>query len=139
MPRYLLQMEPEQKYAIVVDTRRRGSTSTRTTTAARASWPTTTSATASSAPRSREGDKRTPVGVYHVLPTCPARSCPTSRQRRLPINYPNDGTRQQGRDGHGIWLHGTPSDTLRPPKASDGCVVLTNRDLDALPATCRSA
>jgi hypothetical protein len=51
VPRYLLQMEAEQKYAIVVDTQRRGSTSTRTTTAVRASWPTTTSATASSAPK----------------------------------------------------------------------------------------
>jgi murein L,D-transpeptidase YafK len=38
-----------------------------------------------------------------------------------------------GRNGHGIWLHGTPSDTFsRPPKASDGCVVLANTDLDAL-------
>ncbi|MES2563199.1 MAG: L,D-transpeptidase family protein, partial [Pseudomonadota bacterium] len=35
--------------------------------------------------------------------------------------------------GSGIWLHGTPSDTFsRPPQASDGCVVLTNRDLEAI-------
>ncbi len=38
-----------------------------------------------------------------------------------------------GRTGHGIWLHGTPSNTYsRAPKASDGCVVLSNRDLRAL-------
>jgi murein L,D-transpeptidase YafK len=38
-----------------------------------------------------------------------------------------------GRKGHGIWLHGTPRDTYsRPPRASDGCVVLNNQDLDQL-------
>jgi murein L,D-transpeptidase YafK len=40
---------------------------------------------------------------------------------------------RQGRNGHGIWLHGTPRDTYsRPPRASDGCVVLANEDLDDL-------
>jgi murein L,D-transpeptidase YafK len=40
---------------------------------------------------------------------------------------------RQGKNGHGIWLHGTPSDTYsRPPRASDGCVVLTNPDIKAL-------
>jgi murein L,D-transpeptidase YafK len=39
----------------------------------------------------------------------------------------------QGRNGHGIWLHGTPSGTYsRPPWATDGCVVLTNDDLARL-------
>jgi murein L,D-transpeptidase YafK len=39
----------------------------------------------------------------------------------------------QGRKGHGIWLHGVPKDTFaRPPKASEGCVVLANQDLDTL-------
>ena len=41
--------------------------------------------------------------------------------------------KRQGRNGHGIWLHGTPSNTYsRPPKASDGCVVLANMDLNAI-------
>lgn len=41
--------------------------------------------------------------------------------------------RRQGRSGHGIWPHGTPSDTFsRPPRASDGCVVLSNDDLDTV-------
>jgi murein L,D-transpeptidase YafK len=38
-----------------------------------------------------------------------------------------------GRSGSGIWLHGTPSTSYsRPPLASDGCVVLTNPDLEKL-------
>jgi murein L,D-transpeptidase YafK len=50
-----------------------------------------------------------------------------------PLNYPNEWDKLHGRNGHGIWLHGVPSDTYsRPPRASDGCVVLANADLDAV-------
>lgn len=82
--------------------------------------------------KSREGDQKTPLGVYRI----------TSRRARLPdfygpgaypIDYPNDWDRANGRKGHGIWLHGTPSATYsRPPRATDGCVVLTNDDLQRL-------
>jgi murein L,D-transpeptidase YafK len=86
------------------------------------------------AEKAREGDKRTPVGVYHVTANLPRQKLSDFYgSGAFPISYPNEWDRQQGRDGHGIWLHGTPSDTYsRPPRASDGCVVLTNRDLDAL-------
>ena len=51
----------------------------------------------------------------------------------FPINYPNEWDKRLGRDGHGIWLHGTPTNTYsRPPRASDGCVVLTNSDLNSV-------
>ncbi|MDH4189850.1 MAG: L,D-transpeptidase family protein, partial [Betaproteobacteria bacterium] len=51
----------------------------------------------------------------------------------FPINYPNDWDRRLGRNGSGIWLHGTPSDTYsRPPRASDGCIVLSNPDLESV-------
>ena len=48
----------------------------------------------------------------------------------FPLDYPNEWDRTRGRGGHGIWLHGVPSDTYsRPPRSSDGCVVVTNPDL----------
>jgi hypothetical protein len=51
----------------------------------------------------------------------------------FPISYPNEWDKRHGRKGHGIWLHGTPSDTYgRAARASNGCVVLANGDLDAL-------
>jgi hypothetical protein len=51
----------------------------------------------------------------------------------LPINYPNPLDVQRGKTGSGIWLHGTPSDQfVRAPQASDGCVVLSNPDLERL-------
>ncbi|EEF26508.1 conserved hypothetical protein [Ricinus communis] len=50
-----------------------------------------------------------------------------------PLSYPNEWDKHRGKNGHGIWLHGTPSNTYsRPPRASDGCVVLTNPDISAL-------
>ena len=50
-----------------------------------------------------------------------------------PLNYPNEWDVQHNRTGSGIWLHGTPSSTYsRAPRASDGCVVLTNADLKEL-------
>jgi murein L,D-transpeptidase YafK len=51
----------------------------------------------------------------------------------LPINYPNPLDVSRGKTGSGIWLHGTPpSQFARAPKASDGCVVLANPDLERI-------
>jgi murein L,D-transpeptidase YafK len=82
----------------------------------------------------REGDKRTPLGVYHVTSRLPRdRLDAFYGAGAFPISYPNELDVREGRNGHGIWLHGTPRDTYsRPPRASDGCVVLANEDLDAL-------
>jgi len=81
-----------------------------------------------------EGDKKTPLGVYHVTADLSRQKLPDLYGNgAFPINYPNEWDRRQGRGGSGIWLHGTPSDTFaRPPLASDGCVVLTNQDLEAI-------
>ena len=86
------------------------------------------------AEKAREGDKKTPIGVYHVTSSLPRQKLTDFYgSGAFPINYPNEWDKRQGRNGHGIWLHGTPSDTFsRPPKASDGCVVLANQDLDSL-------
>lgn len=135
VPRYLLQMEAEQKYAVVVDTQKaRLYIYQNDNGRPRFVADYYISHGKLGAEKSREGDKRTPVGVYHVTANLPRQKLSDFYGNgAFPINYPNEWDRQQGRDGHGIWLHGTPSDTYsRPPKASDGCVVLTNRDLDAV-------
>ena len=86
------------------------------------------------AAKMREGDQKTPLGVYHVTANLPrAKLTDFYGSGAFPINYPNEWDKRQGRNGHGIWLHGTPSDTYaRPPRASDGCIVLSNPDLEAL-------
>lgn len=81
-----------------------------------------------------EGDKRTPVGVYHITRQLPANKlADLYGSGAFPLNYPNDWDQEMGRSGHGIWLHGMPSDTYsRPPRSSEGCVVVTNPDLNEL-------
>ena len=84
--------------------------------------------------KTREGDQKTPIGVYHVTANLPRQKLGDFYGAgAFPINYPNAWDKRLGRNGHGIWLHGTPPDTYsRPPRASDGCIVLANADLEAV-------
>ena len=138
VPRYLLQLPPDQKHAIVVDTQKSRLYLYQNDTSAggrpRFIADYYISHGKLGADKMKEGDKKTPTGVYHVTSSLsPQKIGDFYGSGAFPINYPNEWDRQQGRKGHGIWLHGTPSDTFsRPPKASDGCVVLSNTDLDAL-------
>ena len=135
VPRYLLQMQPDQKHAIVVDTQKaRLYLYQNENGRPRFVADYYISHGKLGADKTREGDKRTPTGVYHVTSSIsPKKVGDFYGTGAFPINYPNEWDKRQGRNGHGIWLHGTPSDTFsRPPKASDGCVVLSNTDLDAL-------
>lgn len=77
-----------------------------------------------------EGDKRSPLGVYFLSPELPrSQLTPFYGAGAFPLDYPNDWDHLQGNGGHGIWLHGVPPDTYsRPPKTSDGCLVLANPD-----------
>ncbi|WP_269533106.1 murein L,D-transpeptidase family protein [Chitinimonas sp. BJYL2] len=93
--------------------------------------------------KNREGDQRTPLGVYFVTGHMPREQLDKSYGNRAelygvgawPLSYPNDWDKQMGRTGSGIWLHGVPYDTYsRAPKASNGCVALSNTDMAALGA-----
>lgn len=135
VPRYLLQMQPDQKNAIVVDTQKsRLYLYQNDNGRPRFVADYYISHGKLGADKMREGDKKTPTGVYHVTSSLsPQKVGDFYGTGAFPINYPNEWDKRQGRNGHGIWLHGTPSDTYsRPPKASDGCVVLSNVDLDSL-------
>ncbi|MCB1741478.1 MAG: L,D-transpeptidase [Gammaproteobacteria bacterium] len=84
--------------------------------------------------KDREGDQRTPVGVYFVTARIKADTLPDFYGvGALPVNYPNEWDMRLGRTGYGIWIHGVPSDTYaRPPRASDGCMALSNEHLSDL-------
>lgn len=135
VPRYLLELPPDQKTAVVIDTRR-SRLYVYQNVNGRPHFLADYYITQGKfgADKAKEGDQRTPVGVYHVTSVLPKSELPDFYGAgALPINYPNEWDRLNGRTGHGIWLHGTPSDTYaRAPKASDGCVVLSNHDLRAL-------
>ncbi len=86
-----------------------------------------------------EGDKRTPVGVYFSDKKLTTQLSDFYGDGAYPLNYPNELDQHKKKGGSGIWLHGTPKDTYsRPPRASDGCIVLSNPDLNKLKSILKS-
>ena len=81
--------------------------------------------------KTKEGDQRTPLGVYYITSNLDPKSLKDFYgSGALPISYPNILDNKRGKTGSGIWLHGTPPNQFsRPPQATDGCVVLANPDL----------
>ncbi len=80
------------------------------------------------------GDLKTPEGVYFVTSWISPDKLPSKYGvGAFPVNYPNELDKRMGKTGYGIWLHGTDKGYYsRPPRDSEGCVVLTNIDLSAL-------
>ena len=82
----------------------------------------------------REGDQRTPLGIYFTQELIPGQRLPNRYGwGAFTLDYPNPLDRRLGKTGHGIWLHGNPTGMFsRPPEDSDGCVTMHNKDLEAL-------
>lgn len=79
----------------------------------------------------REGDHKTPEGVYFVTRHITSGLNYTLYGKEAyPVNYPNPVDRLRKKTGGGIWLHGkgiplTPRDTR-------GCVAMNNEDIASL-------
>jgi len=132
LPRYVLQLHPEQKHVLVVDSRNsRLYVFGNDKGMPRLVADYYVTLGKNGMEKTREGDQKTPVGVYHVTANLPRKKLTDFYgSGAFPINYPNEWDRRQGRNGSGIWLHGVPSAVYaRPPRASDGCIVLSNPDL----------
>ncbi|WP_081699911.1 L,D-transpeptidase family protein [Candidatus Symbiobacter mobilis] len=87
--------------------------------------------------KTSEGDQRTPTGVYFITGRIPSQALREEYGAgALPLNYPNPIDQRRGKTGSGIWLHGpSPKQFARAPEASDGCIVLSNPDLEQLMRT----
>jgi murein L,D-transpeptidase YafK len=135
LPRYILQLHPGQKHALLVDSRRsRLYVFENADGRPRYVADYYVSLGKRGVEKVREGDQKTPVGVYYVTADLPRNKLTDFYGAgAYPINYPNEWDRRLARTGYGIWVHGTPPDTYsRPPRASDGCIVLANPDLVAV-------
>ncbi|MDC0183138.1 L,D-transpeptidase family protein [Nitrosomonadales bacterium] len=80
-----------------------------------------------------EGDKKTPFGTYFLQKKIQQELTDFYGEGAYPLNYPNEFDKVKKYTGYGIWIHGTPKTTYsRPPEASDGCIVLSNKDLSSI-------
>ena len=133
LPAQILQLAPKQSHVLLVDTtRNRLFVYANERGQPRYVADFYTSLGKNGVVKEREGDQKTPLGVYTVI---------AAKQRlpdlygpgAFPLDYPNEWDKLHKRNGHGIWVHGTMSETYsRAPKATDGCIVLTNEDFQKL-------
>lgn len=82
----------------------------------------------------REGDLKTPLGVYFVTMWIAGRHLSELYGAgALGLNYPNGWDQQRRRDGFGIWIHGEPRGLRsRPPRWSQGCLIISNLAIETL-------
>jgi L,D-peptidoglycan transpeptidase YkuD (ErfK/YbiS/YcfS/YnhG family) len=135
VPRELVQLRTDQRYAILVDTvRSRLFIYENSAGGPRLITDFYISQGKAGANKMREGDNKTPLGVYQITELLPKHKLTDFYGNlALPLDYPNEWDKREGRTGHGIWLHGVPSNQISsPPKASEGCVVLSNSDIEKL-------
>ena len=82
-------------------------------------------------PKERQGDKKTPEGVYFLLDEYEDKYLtPVYGTKAFPTDYPNFMDRCRGKTGSAIWIHGT--DRELKPMDSNGCIALENKNVSAL-------
>lgn len=81
--------------------------------------------------KTTEGDLKTPIGVYKLT-----RRLDKVDQFYGPMafvtSYPNTFDKYEGRDGHGIWIHGLPLDNEGRENFTKGCIAIDNKDIMCL-------
>ncbi len=90
--------------------------------------------TGKSGEKKKEGDLITPLGAYKIT----MRFVPKDTfygPVAFSLSYPNTFDELNGRDGHGIWIHGYPLDHEKRPPVTKGCMVLKNDQLLDLNST----
>lgn len=81
--------------------------------------------------KTREGDKKTPEGVYFVEEKVPGTlDYSLYGNYAFSLNFPNPVDRLKGKTGHGIWIHGRGKQLVS--RDTRGCVALTADDIKSL-------
>lgn len=81
--------------------------------------------------KEKEGDLRTPVGVYRLVSVINNLD-PFYGPFAFETSYPNLFDRINDKDGHGIWIHGVPLHGTRDNNNTRGCIVMKNSRLEEL-------
>jgi len=82
-------------------------------------------------PKKRQNDKKTPEGIYFFTGAFEKQDLtPIYGTKAFPVDYPNELDLIEGKDGYGIWFHGT-NKPLKPFD-TNGCIALENGNIDTL-------
>jgi murein L,D-transpeptidase YafK len=77
------------------------------------------------------GDAKTPTGIFFATKILRNPGPPeTYGSLAFPLDYPTLSDKKAGRNGNNIWIHGTTKKLS--PSQSNGCVVLSDSDLQRL-------
>ncbi|KAF1077070.1 murein L,D-transpeptidase family protein [Halodesulfovibrio sp. MK-HDV] len=78
--------------------------------------------------KQREGDKKTPEGIYFVEKRrTSGLDYALYGDEAYTLNYPNPVDRLRKKDGYGIWIHGRGAPIV--PRETKGCIALNNPDI----------
>ncbi len=128
VPSFILEWQGEPGYAVLVDKSQQKVMVYRSDdlTAPVIVFPCSTGE--NGGPKTKKNDRKTPEGIYFFIDYfLDEQLAPIYGAMALPISYPNLIDKREGRDGYGIWFHGTN----KPLKSNDtnGCIALENRDI----------
>lgn len=76
------------------------------------------------------GDSKTPEGIYFITKVFIDNEITVFGDKAFHLDYPNFFDIEAGRNGDGIYIHGT--NTELKPYSTNGCVTMANDDLDDL-------
>lgn len=78
----------------------------------------------------KEGDLRTPVGVYNIIKKI-SKVDSFYGPMAFVTSYPNIYDKYRGKNGHGIWIHGLPTEQERD-EFTKGCIAINNQSIECL-------
>ncbi len=83
--------------------------------------------------KTKEGDLKTPIGIYKILKTLTKENKLDSFYGPLAFvtSYPNTYDKYRGKNGHGIWIHGLPTQEKRD-SFTKGCIAIDNQNIKSL-------
>jgi len=81
----------------------------------------------------KEGDQRTPIGVYKIVDKLSKDTNldPFYGPLAFVTSYPNTYDTYRGKNGHGIWIHGLPTEQTRD-EYTKGCIAIQNSNIECL-------
>jgi murein L,D-transpeptidase YafK len=82
-------------------------------------------------PKEKQNDRKTPEGIYFFIGSMKKQElAPIYGAMAFPIDYPNPIDKLEGRNGYGIWFHGT--NKVLKPHDTNGCVAMEDQDIEDL-------